>query len=78
MNALQQLEKAINDLPRNAQSEQLMTALSEALRLHDHRTAIIKAIGGNVEELRDEIVHMTFDLECTKRERDQYKEAIER
>jgi hypothetical protein len=77
MNELEALAKAINELPLPYQ-QQLTPVLGQLKENHRRRRSILQLVNDAMNQLRLDMKYLMFDLEATRRERDEYKTQLEK
>lgn len=73
---LNDLIQAISDLPEQYR-EQLEKPLGRVVEYTRRRRRILNLIQEALSQLRMDMKYLMFDLEATRRERDEYRDAIE-
>lgn len=73
---LQELIQAINALPQR-QRESLQPALSRVVECSTRRRRILNLVQEALSQLRLDMKYLVFDLEATRRERDELRQRIE-
>lgn len=74
---LVELTRAIEALPA-AQRLTIQPALQRVLESTARRRKILQLVQEALGQLRLDMKYLVFDLEATRRERDNYKEAVEK
>jgi hypothetical protein len=73
---LQELAEAIQSLPARYQ-DVVAPALARVVESSTRRRRILNLVQEALAQLRLDMKYLIFDLEATRRERDQYKEMLE-
>lgn len=73
---LQEMAKAINSLPARYR-DVVAPALERVVECSTRRRRILNLVQEALSQLRLDMKYLIFDLEATRRERDQYKERLE-
>ena len=73
---LNDLIASVNDLPEEHR-EKLQQPLQRVIEYTRRRRRILNLIQEALSQLRMDMKYLMFDLEATRRERDQYKDALE-
>jgi len=73
---LQELIQAINALPER-QRESLQPSLSRVVECSTRRRRILNLVQEALSQLRLDMKYLVFDLEATRRERDELRQRIE-
>ncbi|QDT12426.1 transcriptional regulator [Planctomycetes bacterium K23_9] len=74
---LQELAKAINALPQRYR-DSVAPALDRVVECSTRRRRILNLVQEALSQLRLDMKYLVFDLEATRRERDQYRELLEK
>lgn len=74
---LQELAKAIDGLPARYR-DSVAPALQRVIECSTRRRRILNLVQEALSQLRLDMKYLIFDLEATRRERDEYKEQLER
>jgi hypothetical protein len=74
---LQELAKAINALPERYR-DSVAPALERVVECSTRRRRILNLVQEALSQLRLDMKYLVFDLEATRRERDQYRELLEK
>ena len=77
MSHLQDLETAISELPQEHQHT-LVPHLIALQQKHSQRTAVLNLVQEAISQLRLDMKYIMFDLEATRRERDAFKNQLEK
>jgi hypothetical protein len=73
---LQELARAIEALPARYR-DSIMPAMQRVVDCSTRRRRILNLVQEALSQLRLDMKYLIFDLEATRRERDQYKSMIE-
>ncbi|MGD9128241.1 MAG: transcriptional regulator [Planctomycetia bacterium] len=73
---LLELANAINQLPKEHQ-EEIAPYLTQVIDSSNRRRRILSLVQDALGQLRLDMKYMMFDLEATRRERDEYRRKIE-
>lgn len=73
---VRQLAEFIHALPENY-SEQILPVLDRVLESTKRRRRILTLVQDALGQLRLDMKYLMFDLEATRRERDEYKSKLE-
>ena len=73
---LQEMAKAIESLPQRYR-DAVAPALSRVVECSTRRRRILTLVQEALSQLRLDMKYLIFDLEATRRERDQYKEQLD-
>ena len=73
---VRQLAEFIHSLPENY-SEQILPVLDRVLESTKRRRRILTLVQDALGQLRLDMKYLMFDLEATRRERDEYKARLE-
>ncbi len=73
---LEELTNAINGLPAQYR-DSLTPALNRVVECSTRRKRILNLVQEALSQLRLDMKYLIFDLEATRRERDQYREQLE-
>ena len=73
---LQEMANAINALPARYR-DAVMPSLNRVVECSTRRRRILNLVQEALSQLRLDMKYLIFDLEATRRERDQYKEQLE-
>jgi len=73
---LQEMVKAINALPTRYR-DAVAPAMQRVIECSTRRRRILNLVQEALSQLRLDMKYLIFDLEATRRERDQYKEQLE-
>ena len=73
---VRQLAEFIHGLPENY-SEQILPVLDRVLESTKRRRRILTLVQDALGQLRLDMKYLMFDLEATRRERDEYKAKLE-
>lgn len=73
---LQELAQAIDALPAHYR-DAVTPALTRVVECSTRRRRILNLVQEALSQLRLDMKYLIFDLEATRRERDQYKEMLE-
>ena len=73
---LQELSEAINNLPARYR-DTLTPALGRVVECSTRRRRILNLVQEALSQLRLDMKYLIFDLEATRRERDQYRDTLE-
>ncbi len=73
---LQEMAKAIDALPPRYR-DAVAPALARVVECSTRRRRILNLVQEALSQLRLDMKYLIFDLEATRRERDQYKEMLE-
>lgn len=73
---LQEMAKAIDALPARYR-DAVAPALARVVECSTRRRRILNLVQEALSQLRLDMKYLIFDLEATRRERDQYKEKLE-
>ncbi len=74
---LQEMSKAIDSLPARYR-DVVAPALARVVECSTRRRRILNLVQEALSQLRLDMKYLIFDLEATRRERDQYREQLER
>ena len=74
---LQEMTRAINALPARYR-DAVTPALTRVVECSTRRRRILNLVQEALSQLRLDMKYLIFDLEATRRERDQYKEMLEK
>ena len=74
---LQEMANAINALPARYR-DAVLPALDRVVECSTRRRRILNLVQEALSQLRLDMKYLIFDLEATRRERDQYKEQLEK
>ncbi|TWT91155.1 transcriptional regulator [Stieleria varia] len=74
---LQELAKAIDALPARYR-DVVAPAMTRVVECSTRRKRILNLVQEALSQLRLDMKYLVFDLEATRRERDQYKEMLEK
>ncbi|QDT04317.1 hypothetical protein K227x_27070 [Rubripirellula lacrimiformis] len=74
---LQEMAKAIESLPARYR-EVVAPAMARVVECSTRRRRILNLVQEALSQLRLDMKYLIFDLEATRRERDQYKEMLEK
>ena len=74
---LQEMANAINALPARYR-DSITPALNRVIECSTRRRRILNLVQEALSQLRLDMKYLIFDLEATRRERDQYKELLEK
>lgn len=74
---LRELTEAIDSLPVRYR-DCVVPALSRAIDCSTRRRRILNLVQEALSQLRLDMKYLVFDLEATRRERDQYREILEK
>jgi hypothetical protein len=73
---LQEMAKAIESLPARYQ-EKVAPAMQRVVQCSTRRRRILNLVQEALSQLRLDMKYLIFDLEATRRERDEYKQMLE-
>ena len=73
---LQEMTKAIESLPARYQ-ETVAPAMQRVVQCSTRRRRILNLVQEALSQLRLDMKYLIFDLEATRRERDEYKQMLE-
>ncbi|MDB4500391.1 transcriptional regulator [bacterium] len=73
---LQEMAKAIESLPASCQ-EKVGPAMQRVVQCSTRRRRILNLVQEALSQLRLDMKYLIFDLEATRRERDEYKQMLE-
>ncbi len=73
---LQEMAQAIDALPAHYR-DAVVPALTRVIECSTRRRRILNLVQEALSQLRLDMKYLIFDLEATRRERDQYKEMLE-
>lgn len=73
---LQEMVQAINALPRHYR-DAVAPAVQRVIECSTRRRRILNLVQEALSQLRLDMKYLIFDLEATRRERDQYKEQLD-
>ncbi|TWT37503.1 hypothetical protein KOR34_24550 [Posidoniimonas corsicana] len=73
---LQQLVHAIQSLPETQRAE-ILPLLDRVVESTGRRRRILTLVQDALSQLRLDMKYLMFDLEATRRERDEYREKLE-
>lgn len=73
---LQEMVNAINALPARYR-DAITPSLNRVIECSTRRRRILNLVQEALSQLRLDMKYLIFDLEATRRERDQYKEMLE-
>jgi len=73
---LQEMLKAINGLPSQYR-DVVAPAMQRVIECSTRRRRILNLVQEALSQLRLDMKYLIFDLEATRRERDEYKERLE-
>jgi hypothetical protein len=73
---LQEMAKALNALPARYR-DAVSPAFQRVIECSTRRRRILNLVQEALSQLRLDMKYLIFDLEATRRERDQYKEQLE-
>ncbi len=73
---LQEMMKAIDALPARYR-DSVSPSLTRVIECSTRRRRILNLVQEALSQLRLDMKYLIFDLEATRRERDQYKEQLE-
>jgi hypothetical protein len=74
---LQEMARAIDALPARYR-DAVAPALTRVVECSTRRRRILNLVQEALSQLRLDMKYLIFDLEATRRERDQYKEMLEK
>jgi hypothetical protein len=74
---LQEMAKAINALPARYR-DSITPALQRVVECSTRRRRILNLVQEALSQLRLDMKYLIFDLEATRRERDEYREQLEK
>lgn len=74
---LQELAKAIEALPAHYR-DAIAPAMTRVVECSTRRKRILNLVQEALSQLRLDMKYLVFDLEATRRERDQYREMLEK
>ena len=74
---LQEMAKAINALPVRYR-DSVAPALDRVIECSTRRRRILNLVQEALSQLRLDMKYLIFDLEATRRERDEYREQLEK
>ncbi|MGB7329299.1 transcriptional regulator [Rubripirellula reticaptiva] len=74
---LQEMAKAIDSLPERYR-DVVAPAMQRVVECSTRRRRILNLVQEALSQLRLDMKYLIFDLEATRRERDQYKEMLEK
>ena len=74
---LRELTTAIDALPAHYR-DSIAPALARAVECSTRRRRILNLVQEALSQLRLDMKYLVFDLEATRRERDQYREMLEK
>lgn len=74
---LQELAKTINALPERYR-DMVAPSLDRVVECSTRRRRILNLVQEALSQLRLDMKYLVFDLEATRRERDQYREMLEK
>ncbi|MEM6364579.1 MAG: transcriptional regulator [Planctomycetota bacterium] len=74
---LKEMVKAIDSLPTHYR-DAVAPALARVVECSTRRRRILNLVQEALSQLRLDMKYLIFDLEATRRERDQYKEILEK
>lgn len=74
---LQELVKSINALPTRYR-DAVLPAVQRVVECSTRRRRILNLVQEALSQLRLDMKYLIFDLEATRRERDEYKEMLEK
>ncbi len=74
---LQELARAINAIPERYR-DAVAPALDRVIECSTRRRRILNLVQEALSQLRLDMKYLVFDLEATRRERDQYRELLEK
>jgi hypothetical protein len=74
---LQEMVKAINGLPARYR-DAVAPAMQRVIECSTRRRRILNLVQEALSQLRLDMKYLIFDLEATRRERDEYREQLER
>ena len=74
---LQEMVNAINALPARYR-DAVTPALTRVIECSTRRRRILNLVQEALSQLRLDMKYLIFDLEATRRERDQYREMLEK
>jgi hypothetical protein len=74
---LQEMAKAIDALPARYR-DAVAPALARVVQCSTRRRRILNLVQEALSQLRLDMKYLIFDLEATRRERDEYKEMLDR
>lgn len=74
---LQEMTRAIDALPARYR-DAIAPAFTRVVECSTRRRRILNLVQEALSQLRLDMKYLIFDLEATRRERDQYKEMLER
>ncbi len=74
---LQEMAKAINALPAHYR-DSITPALQRVVECSTRRRRILNLVQEALSQLRLDMKYLIFDLEATRRERDEYREQLEK
>lgn len=74
---LQEMAKAIESLPQRYR-DVVAPAMQRVVECSTRRRRILNLVQEALSQLRLDMKYLIFDLEATRRERDQYKEMLEK
>jgi hypothetical protein len=77
MTDLDPLKQIVSELPPQCQ-EQLAPVVEKLSQSYDRRSKVLDLIQVALAQLRVDIKYLVFDLEATRRERDEYKAELEK
>ena len=73
---LQEMAKAIESLPARYR-EKVAPAMQRVVQCSTRRRRILNLVQEALSQLRLDMKYLIFDLEATRRERDEYKQMLE-
>ena len=73
---LQEMAKAIESLPAHCQAK-IAPAMQRVVQCSTRRRRILNLVQEALSQLRLDMKYLIFDLEATRRERDEYKQMLE-
>jgi hypothetical protein len=74
---LQEMVNAVNALPARYR-DAITPALNRVIECSTRRRRILNLVQEALSQLRLDMKYLIFDLEATRRERDQYREMLEK
>lgn len=74
---LQELVKAVNALPTRYR-DAVLPSVQRVVECSTRRRRILNLVQEALSQLRLDMKYLIFDLEATRRERDEYKEQLEK
>lgn len=71
-----QIKAALLSVPYSTLTVQALAALDQVAETNNRRTRILSAVQEAMSQLRLDMKYLIFDLEATRRERDEYKQRL--